>query len=228
MFSLVEKVVSKFLGLNIQEQSYHFSLSLVVIGPQSSGKSCFIERSIRDEFISTPRKTVGITEYSLKVPVIVPSKQVLVQPYAFLNIREVNGLEQYTNIWLSATTDMPVIVLVYDCQQSKSYEKTLSIADYIMEQKKEQWRHTMFVLVACKADEDIEPKIPFSRVREEAHKKGWIFFICSARDDPKKELIEKWSKIVTAAIERYDNGKLEIWKPFVEPPEVMYRYINPQ
>jgi GTPase SAR1 family protein len=208
-----------------KKETCSYLLRMVTVGPPKCGKTWLMNKITRDRIPNSHDIAVSVEEYNFEVPLKVPCDALVKEPTVAIQITELSGASRYGKFWIGMMRNMPVVVLVYDCQKEGSFEETLGFYESFLEL--EQWRHTTFVLMATKADNGVTPKIPFKKVRGYAHEKGWLFFKTSARDNSSAELLEKFSRLATAVTERWWTEDVEnLWSQFMDPPEVIYRFIS--
>lgn len=217
----------------------HYSLSLVVVGDSGVGKTSLLMKLTKKD-VNTDIQTVGLDFFSVTLPLLIPYEETKEDPRIHIQITDTSGQERFKAFVMDSLKKSPVVIIMYDCQNEETFgDEGSKILEYYEQiRKKNEWAHVMIVLIAGKADELANVKIPhvyaseFAQTRyfirfHDLNVRGWLFMKVSSGDTV-YEVEDKFSRIATAALERLwgEENTDELWAPFVDAPYVTYKYIS--
>eukprot|EP01022_Parablepharisma_sp_SALTPOND_P033637 TRINITY_DN89203_c0_g1_i1.p1 TRINITY_DN89203_c0_g1~~TRINITY_DN89203_c0_g1_i1.p1 ORF type:complete len:245 (-),score=29.64 TRINITY_DN89203_c0_g1_i1:43-777(-) len=178
---------------------------LIVIGEASVGKSCLMNRAVKDEFEENYEITVGAESSTF----IVKIKESIVQ----LQIWDTAGTEKFRSMIRVFFTGSNGAFLVYDITRKHTFEAL----DFWLNMLRENTTPDIkIVLVGNKRDQETAREVPYDSGRNYAEKNGLFGFVeTSAKtgegvvDVFKKIAMALYSENQSGATEDKDKVKLE-------------------
>lgn len=202
--------------------------SMAILGECNVGKSYLIQRLNNEMWGHIMEKqTIGVDSTSCVIPLKCPyetpnrTAQITTQIYDF------SGHARFENLNKHYIPHMPIIVLMYDCQDPKSFEQMEKWRKYVLDNVK--WNYVLFALIAGKADKNAEIKVPHDTGKKLAQDNKWLFFTVSSRDSSYEDIRNVFSTILTVAWAiwyKHTYKSNDIWALFRPTPHVIYKYIS--
>lgn len=205
-----------------------YSLSCAFVGDAGVGKTSTIKKLV-DREGKMDLATVAFDYFNVVLPLKAPYAETTEEPRVALEIADTSGQERYRSFVYDSLRGVPVVIIMYDCQNAATFgENGSRIMEHHNKIKKaNEWSHVMVVLMAGKAERGATVAVPHKEAKKFAQLRGWLFMKSSVRENSVAELQDKFSRIATAALERHWGRSLdELWAPFVEAPYVIYKYIS--
>ena len=156
-----------------ENNSESMKITLFVLGNSRVGKTCFLNRYVKNEFMGDHITTIGI-DYLSKSTVLPNGKKVQILFY------DTAGQERYQTIAFNLVKNADGIMLMYDITDMKTFEDISGWIKSIREIKGDDFP---IVLIGNKCDLKDERVVDKEDGEELATKNGFLFFETSCKDN---------------------------------------------
>ena len=156
-----------------ENNSEDVKLNLFILGNSRVGKTCFLNRYVKNEFEDNHITTVEI-DYLNKKTILPNGKKVNLLFY------DTAGQERYQTIAANLIKNANAILLLYDITNMKSFEE---ISKWIESIKDTKGKDFPIALIGNKCDLENERVVDKEEGEEVANKNGFLFFETSSKDN---------------------------------------------
>ena len=145
-------------------------LKLIVVGDQSTGKSCLLNRFVNDTFDENYQATIGLDFQSKNVTIHDQDVRLILYDTA--------GQEKFRSLIPMYIRDAQIILLIYDIANRESFD---SIPKWIQEVLDIKNSEAVIALIGNKNDLENERKVTFEEGKKYADENKYIFQEVSAK-----------------------------------------------
>ena len=146
-------------------------LKLIVVGDQSTGKSCLLNRFVNDTFDENYQATIGLDFQSKNVTIHDQDVRLILYDTA--------GQEKFRSLIPMYIRDAQIILLIYDIANRESFD---SIPKWIQEVLDIKNSEAVIALIGNKNDLENERKVSFEEGQKFADGNKYIFQEVSAKN----------------------------------------------
>lgn len=147
------------------------NIKITLIGNSGIGKTCIINRYVKDTFTEGTQSTIG-ADYAQK-KLDIDNKQIIV------NIWDTSGQEKYRALGRHFYQDSYIVFLVYDITEKQSFEAIKEV--WLPNLKKFGEEYATLALVGNKCDKLEEEKVSEEEARNYAKEIGATYMLTSAK-----------------------------------------------
>jgi Ras-related protein Rab-6A len=146
-------------------------LKLIVVGDQSTGKSCILNRFVNEIFEENYQATIGLDFQSKNVTIHDQDVRLILYDTA--------GQEKFRSLIPMYIREAQIILLIYDIANKESFD---SIPRWIQEVLDVKNSEAVFALVGNKNDLETERKVTYEEGKKFAEENNFIFQEVSAKN----------------------------------------------
>ena len=146
-------------------------LKLIVVGDQSTGKSCILNRFVNEIFEENYQATIGLDFQSKNVTIHDQDVRLILYDTA--------GQEKFRSLIPMYIREAQIILLIYDISDKDSFD---SIPKWIQEVLDVKNSEAVFALIGNKNDLEKERKVTFEEGQKFADENKFIFQEVSAKN----------------------------------------------
>ena len=146
-------------------------LKLIVVGNQSTGKSCILNRFVNETFDENYQATIGLDFQSKNVTIHDQDVRLILYDTA--------GQEKFRSLIPMYIREAQIILLIYDISNRDSFD---SLPKWLREVMGVKNSEAVFALIGNKIDLEKERKVTFEEGQKFADQNNFIFQEVSAKD----------------------------------------------
>ena len=146
-------------------------LKLIVVGNQSTGKSCILNRFVNETFDENYQATIGLDFQSKNVTIHDQDVRLILYDTA--------GQEKFRSLIPMYIREAQIILLIYDISNRDSFDSLPKWLREVMDVKNSE---AVFALIGNKIDLENERKVTFEEGQKFADQNNFIFQEVSAKD----------------------------------------------
>ena len=146
-------------------------LKLIVVGNQSTGKSCILNRFVNETFDENYQATIGLDFQSKNVTIHDQDVRLILYDTA--------GQEKFRSLIPMYIREAQIILLIYDISNRDSFDSLPKWLREVMDVKNSE---AVFALIGNKIDLEKERKVTFEEGQKFADQNNFIFQEVSAKD----------------------------------------------
>ena len=168
-------------------------LKLIVVGNQSTGKSCILNRFVNETFEENYQATIGLDFQSKNVTIHDQDVRLILYDTA--------GQEKFRSLIPMYIREAQIILLIYDISDRESFDSIPKWLREIMDVKNSE---AVFALIGNKIDLENERKVTFEEGQKFANANNFIFHEVSAKTGQNFETLFE-TKIFEAIYNKFKN-----------------------
>ena len=145
-------------------------LKLIVVGNQSTGKSCILNRFVNETFDERYQATIGLDFQSKNITIHDQDVRLIIYDTA--------GQEKFRSLIPMYIREAQIILLIYDISDRESFD---SMPRWIQEVKDIINKEVVYALIGNKIDLEKERKVAFDEGKKLAEQNNFVFQEVSAK-----------------------------------------------
>ena len=145
-------------------------LKLIVVGNQSTGKSCILNRFVNETFDEHYQATIGLDFQSKNVTIHDQDVRLILYDTA--------GQEKFRSLIPMYIREAQIILLIYDISDRESFDSVPKWLQEVLDVKNSE---AVFALIGNKIDLENERKVTFEEGQKFANSNNFIFQEVSAK-----------------------------------------------
>ena len=145
-------------------------LKLIVVGNQSTGKSCILNRFVNETFDERYQATIGLDFQSKNITIHDQDVRLIIYDTA--------GQEKFRSLIPMYIREAQIILLIYDISDRESFD---SMPRWIQEVKDVINKEVVYALIGNKIDLEKERKVTFDEGKKLAEQNNFVFQEVSAK-----------------------------------------------
>ena len=145
-------------------------LKLIVVGNQSTGKSCILNRFVNETFDEKYQATIGLDFQSKNITIHDQDVRLIIYDTA--------GQEKFRSLIPMYIREAQIILLIYDISDRESFD---SMPRWIQEVKDVINKEVVYALIGNKIDLEKERKVTFDEGKKLAEQNNFVFQEVSAK-----------------------------------------------
>ena len=145
-------------------------LKLIVVGNQSTGKSCILNRFVNETFDERYQATIGLDFQSKNITIHDQDVRLIIYDTA--------GQEKFRSLIPMYIREAQIILLIYDISDRESFD---SMPRWIQEVKDIINKEVVYALIGNKIDLEKERKVTFDEGKKLAEQNNFVFQEVSAK-----------------------------------------------
>jgi Ras-related protein Rab-6A len=145
-------------------------LKLIVVGNQSTGKSCILNRFVNETFEENYQATIGLDFQSKNITIHDQDIRLILYDTA--------GQEKFRSLIPMYIREAQIILLIYDISDKESFD---SMPKWIKQVEDVKISEAVFVLIGNKIDLENERKVTYEEGKKFAEENNFIFQEVSAK-----------------------------------------------
>ena len=145
-------------------------LKLIVVGNQSTGKSCILNRFVNETFDERYQATIGLDFQSKNITIHDQDVRLIIYDTA--------GQEKFRSLIPMYIREAQIILFIYDISDRESFD---SMPRWIQEVKDVINKEVVYTLIGNKIDLEKERKVTFDEGKKLAEQNNFVFQEVSAK-----------------------------------------------
>ena len=145
-------------------------LKLIVVGNQSTGKSCILNRFVNETFDEKYQATIGLDFQSKNITIHDQDVRLIIYDTA--------GQEKFRSLIPMYIREAQIILFIYDISDRESFD---SMPRWIQEVKDVINKEVVYTLIGNKIDLEKERKVTFDEGKKLAEQNNFVFQEVSAK-----------------------------------------------